>query len=266
MSQDSPALERLKATLRQQESRIARLEAQIAEVQAEIAAFEPIYDERVRPIELRVQAVRDAINEIEAERVQRRRGADPQAEADGFQPRPRGEMPMYNPFRAPPPDPAGPEPASGGRRKAPRDLKTLYRGLARRFHPDLAEDEADRAHRNDLMALINEAYSSGDIDSLRVLEEQHVDFSVDEVPQSAEMPLETLLLRKLHQQSADLAMQIQDLQFEYNTLMHDPLMDLKIQVKLAQMKGRDLLQEMADDLREDYQRLLRQLDALRQDG
>lgn len=47
--------------------------------------------------------------------------------------------------------------------------KRLYRELARRFHPDLAASNAERAYRTAIMAAVNRAYSDHDIQALRDL-------------------------------------------------------------------------------------------------
>jgi chromosome segregation ATPase len=47
------------------------------------------------------------------------------------------------------------------------ELKKLYRDVAKRVHPDLATDDADRAHRERSMAAANRAYQKGDVDALR---------------------------------------------------------------------------------------------------
>ena len=44
--------------------------------------------------------------------------------------------------------------------------KRLYRELARRFHPDLAEGAAELAYRTSVMAAVNAAYTAGDIHAL----------------------------------------------------------------------------------------------------
>src|ERR1019366_4559321 len=52
------------------------------------------------------------------------------------------------------------------------ELKKLYRDVAKRVHPDLATDDADRAQRERLMAEANRAYQQGDVDALkRILDE-----------------------------------------------------------------------------------------------
>jgi hypothetical protein len=40
-------------------------------------------------------------------------------------------------------------------------LKSLYRGVAKAVHPDLAADESERLRRQELMALANDAYQAG---------------------------------------------------------------------------------------------------------
>jgi hypothetical protein len=44
--------------------------------------------------------------------------------------------------------------------------KRLYRELARRFHPDLAEGAAELAYRTSVMTAVNNAYKAGDIHAL----------------------------------------------------------------------------------------------------
>jgi len=48
-------------------------------------------------------------------------------------------------------------------------LRQLYRSLARLIHPDLARDEHERAQREALMRLVNQAREAGDVDQLRRL-------------------------------------------------------------------------------------------------
>ena len=51
----------------------------------------------------------------------------------------------------------------------PRDRaaeKRLYRELARRFHPDLAETAAELAYRTSVMTAVNAAYTAGDVHAL----------------------------------------------------------------------------------------------------
>ncbi|MGH2592245.1 MAG: hypothetical protein ACRDGG_01890 [Anaerolineae bacterium] len=57
-------------------------------------------------------------------------------------------------------------PSTSLRARLRTDLKSMYRDLAKRVHPDLAVDEADRAARSALMAEINDAYARSDLSAL----------------------------------------------------------------------------------------------------
>lgn len=50
------------------------------------------------------------------------------------------------------------------------ELRTRYRALARRFHPDLAESDEERLFRQEVMLRINHAWQCCDIDALRDIE------------------------------------------------------------------------------------------------
>lgn len=54
-------------------------------------------------------------------------------------------------------------------RNADPEARTLYRDLARRFHPDLATSEDDRLARQEMMLKINAAWQGGDLDALKKL-------------------------------------------------------------------------------------------------
>jgi hypothetical protein len=51
----------------------------------------------------------------------------------------------------------------------PPQARSLYRALARKCHPDLAADEADRQRRQAFMIRVNAAYARGDVDLLERL-------------------------------------------------------------------------------------------------
>lgn len=48
-----------------------------------------------------------------------------------------------------------------------KELKRLYRELAKRFHPDLADSEEERIRRNRIMAEVNDAYGREDFSALQ---------------------------------------------------------------------------------------------------
>ncbi len=53
-------------------------------------------------------------------------------------------------------------------REAPTDeARSLYREAAKRIHPDLAMDSAEKERRHQLMAALNADYADGDVDAMR---------------------------------------------------------------------------------------------------
>jgi hypothetical protein len=66
-----------------------------------------------------------------------------------------------------------PEPEEAARPvDAGAELKSLYRRLARRYHPDLARDEEEQLRAAGLMARINALYRAGDLAGLKALLDQ----------------------------------------------------------------------------------------------
>ncbi|MGW0310438.1 J domain-containing protein [Streptomyces flavidovirens] len=52
------------------------------------------------------------------------------------------------------------------------EARKLYRELARKAHPDLAQDETERGRRDEFITRVNAAYGRGDVDQLRALAEE----------------------------------------------------------------------------------------------
>lgn len=133
-----------------------------------------------------------------------------------------------------------PRPSLEGKRLD--SLKQLYRRLARRFHPDLALDETDRAYRTDLMMAINAAYSGGNLEALERLALEpdsisHAPHSLQELAAALEREIERCR-RRLHEIAGELA-----------TLEQHHSTRLMRRAEQAEANGRDLLAELAADLR-----------------
>ncbi len=134
-----------------------------------------------------------------------------------------------------------PRPSMEGKRLA--SLKQLYRRLTRRFHPDLALDEADRAYRTDLMMAINAAYSTGNLEALERLANEpdsisHAPHTLEELAAALEREIERCH-RRLHEITSELA-----------TLEGHHSARLMRRAEQAEAQGRDLLAELAADLRQ----------------
>jgi hypothetical protein len=121
-------------------------------------------------------------------------------------------------------------------------LKKLYRQLARRFHPDFALDEDDRAYRTSIMMAINAAYTAGDLSRLQELVSQPEPTR----PDYTDEEYAAALLREI----THCERRIEEIKKELQHLHHHPSAVLKKRTDEAAKNGRDLLEELAIDMRE----------------
>lgn len=120
------------------------------------------------------------------------------------------------------------------------ELKSLYREVAKRIHPDLATDDADRKQRDRLMTEANHAYQNCDAEALRRILQEY-ESSPDSVRGTGVAADLVRVLRQLKQVRNRLA-QIEE---EINGLEGSDIAILRAKAKDARSEGRDLLAEMA---------------------
>ncbi len=121
-------------------------------------------------------------------------------------------------------------------------LRTLFREVARRIHPDFAVDEPDAAHRTRLMSRANEAYARGDDDALRRLLDDHLE------TEGTGGAAESGQLERLDRQIAHAQRDVAALDRELAELPAGDIAEFKTDADAARLEGRDLLAELAADL------------------
>lgn len=236
-SQD-PVLASLYDELADRRERVASLELELFEARSELATFQAEVDSRLG-------GLRERVEQLERELRQARRAAD--LRAQWGQRAERGEIPydvlgQYERTwrRTTPPS----EQAKAPLDEASKDeIKRLYRSLAKRFHPDLTVDPAEKSYREKLMAQVNAAYADGNMAKLRKLAEQP-----DHQPEER--------VRSRDEIAADLRAEIRRLDgvihrlrsaIDELTRSHD--VELMLEASMARRQGQDLIAEMAADLR-----------------
>jgi hypothetical protein len=140
--------------------------------------------------------------------------------------------------------PAAPAPAKSSADLVPvKSLKQLYRDIAKALHPDLADDDASRAHRHDFMTRANVAYEAGDEATLRAVlaDWDHAPESVSGQGAGAEL---VRVIRKIDRAELRLVA----IAREMEQLRNSGLFGLKTMTEEAAQFQRDMLAEMTGRL------------------
>jgi chromosome segregation ATPase len=224
---------RLRAALEQAQADLIEAEAQLADQRAEVNAFEFEFEARVGHLwdnldvlEAEIERYKDRIqmmrkDYLSADRQYRRAWQAPPASAP-----------------TPPSKPLSPA--------SEAQIKRLYRQLARRFHPDLAMDEADRVYRTQKMIAINDAYAARSLTELEALAQEPDSFI--RAGRTRPGQTEAQLVQALQNELARCQRRLREIESEVRSLHRRPSVQLSLEVKLARRQGRDLLAEMAADL------------------
>ena len=122
------------------------------------------------------------------------------------------------------------------------DLKNVFRGVARRVHPDFAISEEDRDWRHRLMQRANQAYDEGDEATLRSMLNAF-ELASQEASDQASPELLAVLTRRGYAK-----MRIEQLNLEIDRIQDTEMCKLYSKVKQAKRYGRDLLEEMTNTL------------------
>lgn len=133
----------------------------------------------------------------------------------------------------------------GSKSSQSQTLKSLYREVAKRIHPDLANDSTDRLQRERLMAAANRAYEEGDESRLRAILEEY-ESSPELVKGDGPGAELVRVIRKIAQAERRLV----EIDEEVEKLEKSERFELKARVDEAATESRDLLQEMAEALDE----------------
>ncbi len=127
---------------------------------------------------------------------------------------------------------------------APISLKSLYREVAKRVHPDLAADDSDRRMRELLMKRANEAYQRGDHGALRQILKDY-----ENSPESVQGNDLASKLARVSRQITQVNARLSQIDREIEKLTKSEIARLKARSDAAFAIGEDLLAQMATALR-----------------
>jgi hypothetical protein len=244
----------LEEELSLRQERVAQLEFELADTHADLSRFESSYEGRLGPLEDRIEELKADLEQARIRSARRAQWGD-RLESD--------EQPVdvLEQFRRtwtprekspePPPEPQVDEASK-------EEMKTIFRALAKRFHPDLVTDGKVKLWRQEIMAQINEAYAAQDIVALRKFLERP-DRPEERVEKTREQRI-----AEMHKEIRRLDQVIRDLERTLKELINSHIVKLMLEVSIASQQGRDLLQEMADAMRLDIAQMEAELASLRQ--
>jgi hypothetical protein len=251
-------LDELRAALASRQERIAQLELDLLNSRTELTAFNAEIEQRIGPFQRRLEA-------LEAELAEARHRASRRAlwgERASSPDIPEDVLIQYKRLwgRDPNPTPASPSPTRAAAEAAPPDdseIKSLYRSLAKRFHPDLAQDTGEKPWREQMMARVNDAYHAQDMAALRRLAGEQAPDSAQPAPKTREQVLRELQaeLERLDGLAASLEQQLDD-------LAKSPAVQLKLEALWARRAGGDLLADMGLQLQAEIAQIEKQLASL----
>ncbi len=140
-----------------------------------------------------------------------------------------------------------------------QDIKVLYRKLARRYHPDLARSDVDRASSNEQMTEINRAYQAGDLHVLLRMSGIGLPYGV-EIPKQPMQP--GAMFKEPLTELEQVERKLKTVRQQINRLSSLPIVKLSLEVKLTRHQGRDLLGEMSAELQYKIARKMAERDYL----
>jgi hypothetical protein len=210
---------------------LAEREAELAQIRAQLKTFEGRYLRQVGILYAELDELEARIAEREVDLYDsdsaRRRAEETRQQAQETHDAAFGEAHEVEEFDPPP------------------SLKTLFRDVAKRIHPDFARDDAEQKHFTLLMARANQAYSRGDAEALQRLLDDHREIHATITGEDAAAEL-LRITRQIQHAERDIAA----LDAERYTLLGGEVAQLFLDAETAAREHRDLLTELAASLRE----------------
>ncbi|MBS1813612.1 MAG: hypothetical protein JSS87_01920 [Acidobacteria bacterium] len=242
-SADDLALLERREKLAAVRTQLATRESELAQLRAQLKAFEGRYMRQVGILYAELDEIEARIVEREADLYNsdaaRQRAEEARQRAQQSHDAAFGDAREAEEFDPPP------------------NLKTLFRELAKRIHPDFARDNAEQKFFTMLMARANQAYSRGDIETLQRLLDDHreIHASVAGETRSAEL---LRITRQIQHAERD----INNLEAERHALLASEVAQLHLDTEAAAREHRDLLTELATGVREQIADAQRRFDLI----
>ena len=243
-------LARLRVLLSKKQEYVAILELELTNTRADLNSFTQLYNEHIAPLQRRANRLRKLLYEVLEEQRQDNQAEWPQIPGlgndanppDDEEPRleddPKNEANSRQTMN---------RRASNGKAehldpKREGQIRGLFRQLAKRFHPDLTADPDEKKQREKVMAYVNAAYSARDLEAL---------LKLAEAPDIAKVNGSLSQAKQIEQIRAELKrldVVINELENTIRQIDISPIMQLRLETRLARRAGKELLSDMASDV------------------
>ena len=231
-------LRELREDLAIRQERVAQLELEIFETRADLKRFEGELEERLGGLKRRAESLE---KQLEEARHHAARRAQWGSRLDSSEV-PEDVVEQFRRTWTPRKNSCPPQAKKQLDEVSREEIKSLYRSLAKRFHPDLSIDPKEKRWRESKMIQVNEAYSAQDVRALNSFVEIP-DFERESLPKTRDE-----IVRDLYSEISRLNGVVSNLEEQLRQLVHSQTVKLMLDVKFARMEGRDLLGEMASEL------------------
>ncbi len=230
VSLENEELVKKRAELALLENQLAERELFLANMRGELAAFEGRYLRQVGTL----YAELDNWNARIAESIAEHDGGD-EARSAATQARAQAEESHVA---------AHGEAAESKEFTPSPELKSLFREVVKRVHPDYATDDADRRRRDQWTREAYLAFRRGDSAALRRILEEY-----ESSPESVKGTGLVADLERVTRQIKQVRNRLAKIELEIASLSDSDIAKLKAKAEVANRRGRDLLAEMAENVR-----------------
>ena len=227
--------ERKRQELEHLQGILSQLELDCLNLHTELRAFELRYLQSVGKLIAELDEIEAQISEL----LSKLFPADPSYEEKAREHRSRAEQSSQEAQYA------SQQPEEKAHFQAPEDLRSLFREVAKKVHPDFAAGEEDRLHRSELMKQANRAYEEKDYEKLK---EILLDAELAEAPPEA-FDKEKAEIERLEQKITRVKQRISQIQNEIEQMLRSELYALMQKVMAAEVGGYNLLENIAENLR-----------------
>lgn len=228
-------LDRKRVELEEMQSLLADRELELASIRARLIAFEQNYMEKVGSLYVE-------LDDLEAQVANWRSERDPhdrQTAQEAKESRQRADA-----SRSEYEHKKGRLSPTVQTQESTQELKSLYRKLAKQFHPDMALDPQEKTRRSVIMVQVNDAYALGNLDALRQLNDE-LSVSPDAVPGDGIGAELIRVIRKI----AQIDRRLTTIEEEIIDLEKSDIFRLAKQYDEYKNRGQDLLDILASDVR-----------------